>query len=333
MIQVIIHPALRFIFHRLARNRIFVNPICQCRLGFGITLIDVFSGFIGATIGSIWLWLSFTKSDVQTYPYYWIVQDVIGACVCIVFLEVIRLNSIKVASLLLIAAFIYDIFFVFITPHIFGESVMITVATGGGAATDAYHCEKYPTAGDCDNTPLPMLFAIPRIFDYRGGMSMLGLGDIVVPGLICCFAARLDAAKHLIAAAQAKRLGPGDTVERLTKNMCQRLCSGYFSIIIVSYAIGLALANIAVYLMEQGQPALMYLVPLTLCTLVVQSRMNGELKEMWQGPRRLQKSDEIIRILLDGPTNCNLDNINRVLDRSIAAQEVQENIPSHRDVA
>jgi Signal peptide peptidase. len=106
-----------------------------------------------------------------------------------------------------------------------------------------------------------------------------------------------------------------------------------FPIIIVSYAIGLALANIAVYLMEQGQPALMYLVPLTLCTLVVQSRMNGELKEMWQGPRRLQKSDKIVNILLDGPINSNLDKINRVLDMSIAAQEAQENTPSRRDVA
>lgn len=327
MIQVVIYPTLNFIVCQLPRNQFFLKPICQCRFGFDMTFIEVFSGLVGVTIGAVWLWLSFTKSDVEMHPYYWIVQDVIGICVCIVFLEVIRLNSIKVASLLLIAAFIYDIFFVFITPHIFGESVMITVATGGGTASDAYHCEKYPSEGDCDNTPLPMLFAIPRINDYRGGLSMLGLGDIVVPGLICCFAARLDATKNLVAAAQAKILGVSCTDERFSKNLRQRVCSGYFSLIIVAYAIGLALANIAVYLMDQGQPALMYLVPLTLCTLVVQSKMNGELKELWNGPKRLHISDEIVYILREGSVNANRDEIKRVLDRSNLAQEVQENIP------
>eukprot|EP00985_Skeletonema_marinoi_P001485 scaffold585_cov161-Skeletonema_marinoi.AAC.2 len=29
-----------------------------------------------------------------------------------------------------------------------------------------------------------MLFAIPRVGDYQGGASMLGLGDIVLPGLL-----------------------------------------------------------------------------------------------------------------------------------------------------
>lgn len=324
MVQVVIHPALTFIFKCFSRNKNVFKPICHCRFGLDITLIDVFSGLIGVSIGATWLWISFTMPNVQMYPYYWIVQNVIGICVCIVFLEVVRLNSIKIASLLLIAAFIYDIFFVFITPHIFGESVMITVATGGGAATDAYHCEKYPSDGDCDNTPLPMLFAIPKINDYRGGLSMLGLGDIILPGLICCFAARLDAAKHLIAAAQAKRLGFNcDVDERFSKNVGQRLCSGYFFFIIVAYAIGLALANIAVYLMEQGQPALMYLVPLTLFALVFQSRMNGELTELWKGPKRIQMSDELVDILKDGCVNANPDDFNRILDRSIATQEVQ----------
>jgi len=43
-----------------------------------------------------------------------------------------------------------------------------------------------------------MLFAIPRVGDYQGGASMLGLGDIVLPGLLLSFASRFDEAKRLM---------------------------------------------------------------------------------------------------------------------------------------
>ena len=45
-----------------------------------------------------------------------------------------------------------------------------------------------------------MLFAIPRVGDYQGGASMLGLGDIVLPGLLLMlsFASRFDEAKRLM---------------------------------------------------------------------------------------------------------------------------------------
>lgn len=108
---------------------------------------------------------------------------------CIVFLSIIELNSIQVATILLIVAFFYDIFFVFVTPYLFkGESIMLTVATSGGPPKkDPLWCEKYPSDQDCQGgDPLPMLFAIPRLFDYQGGSSLLGLGDIV-----CTFPTRL----------------------------------------------------------------------------------------------------------------------------------------------
>jgi len=46
--------------------------------------------------------------------------------------------------------------------------------------------------------PLPMLFAIPRVGYYQGGASMLGFGDIVLPGLLLSFASRFDEAKRLM---------------------------------------------------------------------------------------------------------------------------------------
>ena len=40
-------------------------------------------------------------------------------CLCVLFLSVIRFSNMKVAALLLSMAFLYDIFFVFISPLFF----------------------------------------------------------------------------------------------------------------------------------------------------------------------------------------------------------------------
>lgn len=93
-----------------------------------------------------------------------------------------KLNDIKIATMLLIAVFFYDIFFVFITPlFLDGQSVMITVAKGGGgdASVDDF-CYRYPEDKDCTGIDfLPMLLVIPRYHDYMDGSVLLGLGDIV----------------------------------------------------------------------------------------------------------------------------------------------------------
>eukprot|EP00978_Attheya_sp_CCMP212_P029027 scaffold101748_cov59-Attheya_sp.AAC.2 len=166
----------------------------------GITRLDSLAVLSGYSIGVAWLCVGLLQDSPDTNVFYWVTQNVMGACICITFLSVIKLNSIKVATVLLLAAFVYDIFFVFITPYLFdGESIMISVATSGGAPDDPNFCEKYPDGKDCQGgDPLPMLLTIPRINDYRGGAALLGLGDIVLPGLLISFAARLDAAKALV---------------------------------------------------------------------------------------------------------------------------------------
>jgi signal peptide peptidase-like protein 2B len=118
----------------------------------------------------------------DSYTFFWFTQNVMGSCMCIIFLSIIQINSIKVAAILLICAFFYDIFFVFVTPFLFqGKSIMLTVATSGGPPTaDPLWCEKYPSDEGCKGgDPLPMLLAVPRLWDYAGGSSLLGLGDIV----------------------------------------------------------------------------------------------------------------------------------------------------------
>ena len=199
---------------------------------------------------------------MQNASYAWLFQDLFGICLCVLFLSVIKLSSLRVASLLLCMAFCYDIFFVFISPHLFGERDG-AVATGKAPTKDADYCEKYPDDKDCQSQSLPMLLLLPR-FDGLSGYTMLGLGDIVLPGLLVAFAARCDACA------------------------LQRRC---FPLMVCGYAVGLAMANVAVAYFAQGQPALLYLVPCTLGPFLHAAQRDGTFADALAGAALAARSD------------------------------------------
>jgi signal peptide peptidase-like protein 2B len=291
--QVIFQPIFETIFQK-AR---FVNKIIY-RSGLedigDISVIDVLAGILSYALGFAWLYIAFTVRHPETNTFFWVTQDLLGACMCIMFLSLIKLNNMRVASILLLVAFFYDIFFVFVTPLIFkGESVMITVATSGGPPkADPLFCEKYPNDANCQGgDPLPMLLTVPRINDYQGGASLLGLGDIVLPGLLLSFAARLDAAKKFLGVMGGGN-GTPNSYTCPEQKLCGSYCNtGYFPPLIVAYAIGLLMANAAVYLMNMGQPALLYLVPMCLGCMCFIGRKRNELAGLWEGPKVIKTVD------------------------------------------
>lgn len=178
----------------------------------------------------------------QHSSFAWIGQDVLGISLMITVLQVARIPNIKVAAVLLSCAFVYDIFWVFISPFLFHESVMIVVARGDKLAGES----------------IPMLLRIPRFFDPWGGYDMIGFGDILLPGLLVSFAFRYD------------------------RSMKKGLWNGYFLWSTIGYGFGLFLTYLSLYLMHgQGQPALLYLVPCTLGLILILALLRREFKDLW----------------------------------------------------
>ncbi|CAN1778187.1 Signal peptide peptidase-like 2 [Linum perenne] len=182
--------------------------------------------------------------------FAWIGQDVLGIALIVTVLQVVQIPNLKVGTVLLSCAFLYDIFWVFLSEMLFNVSIMIAVASGGDSGEDG----------------IPMLLKMPRFLDPWGGYSVIGFGDILLPGLLVAFSLRYDwlARKGLLA--------------------------GYFLYTITAYGIGLLVTYVALYLMDgHGQPALLYIVPFTLGTVLTLAKARGELRILWtQGrPERL----------------------------------------------
>ncbi|KAJ1628327.1 peptidase A22B, signal peptide peptidase [Pavlovales sp. CCMP2436] len=209
--------------------------------------------------------------------YAWLLQDLMALAMCCMFLRTIRLPNVRVAAVLLSVFFLYDIFMVFLSPLIFRKSVMVEVATAGaGGEARQQLSGDGRTCAHIAGERMPVLFMVPRI-DFGGGYAMLGLGDVVMPGLLVCFALRYDCAMRLLRQHGGGGGGGG----------CCARGPSYFVIVAIGYAVGLLLALLAnvfglTFNGVRGQPALLYLVPCTLLPIMLAAALRGELREMWQ---------------------------------------------------
>ncbi|KAL5199826.1 hypothetical protein ABZP36_021029 [Zizania latifolia] len=122
--------------------------------------------------------------------------------------------------------FFYDIFWVFFTP------VMVSVAKSFDA-------------------PIKLLFPTA---DAARPFSMLGLGDIVIPGIFVALALRFD-------------------VSRGIKNR-------YFNSAFLGYMVGLTVTIIVMNWFQAAQPALLYIVPGVIGFVAVHCLWNGEVKPL-----------------------------------------------------
>ena len=98
---------------------------------------------------------------------YWLLSNLIAMSFCVFALEQMPLPSFLTGASLLWALFFYDIFFVF------GTDIMVTVAR---------------------NIDGPIKLLVPKGLNDEGKMqfSMLGLGDIIIPGIYMALCLRYD---------------------------------------------------------------------------------------------------------------------------------------------
>jgi len=169
---------------------------------------------------------------------HWLANNVLGLAFCIQGIEMLSLGSFKIGAILLGGLFVYDIFWVFFTP------VMVSVAKSFDA-------------------PIKLLFPTA---DAARPFSMLGLGDIVIPGIFVALALRFD-------------------VSRGIKNR-------YFNSAFLGYAVGMTVTIIVMNWFQAAQPALLYLVPGVVGFVAVPCLWYGEVKQLLEFDESKAEAEE-----------------------------------------
>ncbi|KAJ8252448.1 hypothetical protein COCON_G00217600 [Conger conger] len=192
------------------------------------------------------VWGVFRNED----RWIWILQDLLGMAFCINFLKTITVSNFKICVILLSLLLVYDVFFVFITPLFTrnGESVMVQVAFG-----------------DDSGEKLPMVMKVPRFSTWNQEacgiqFSILGFGDLIVPGLVVAYCHRFD----------------------VWTNSGKKI---YFISCTIAYLSGLICTFMVMLLSRMAQPALLYLVPFTLLTCTAVACHMRQLQAFWSGTR------------------------------------------------
>ena len=97
-------------------------------------------------------------------------------------------------------------------------------------------------------------------FDF----SLLGLGDVLIPGLLIGLLLRFEGR-----ASKGSEGGGGGGG------------GGYFALALFANGAGLLISFAASFVSGKGQPALLYLVPLTVGSAVLVGTKNKEVGELW----------------------------------------------------
>ncbi|KAF8059420.1 SPPL2 [Scenedesmus sp. PABB004] len=206
-------------------------------LGGGAAAGDLAAAAAGAGVAGAW-------ALARHAAWAWALQDVLGVAIMLLVLRTLRLPSVRVACVLLPLCFAYDVFWVFLQPLLTGGGPSVMVAVAGGAGLPEF---------------LPMLLRVPRLSGppiLAGGYSLLGFGDVIIPGLLVALTRRLELAGW---------------------------APSYYVASVMGYGAGLLLTYVALLLSwfgDAGQPALLYLVPSTLGGVLALAAARGELRAL-----------------------------------------------------
>ncbi|KAJ8032966.1 Minor histocompatibility antigen H13 [Holothuria leucospilota] len=163
---------------------------------------------------------------------HWIANNIFGLAFALNGIEFLQLNTVMTGCILLGGLFIYDIFWVF------GTNVMVTVAKSFEA-------------------PIKLVF--PQDILEKGleanNFAMLGLGDIVIPGIFIALLLRYDVSK--------------------------KKSHTYFYAGFTAYLLGLLMTIGVMHFFKHAQPALLYLVPACIGLPLFVALVKGEIKQLF----------------------------------------------------
>lgn len=160
--------------------RHFLKESCALKIkvpGDGFTGEVKITSIIGFVLGC-------AVEALYIYTESSMLSNIIGLSVCYMAFNWMSVTSFSIGTMVLVGLFFYDIVMVFYTPF------MMAVAT----QVDAPLKLTYETAG--------------------GRSSLLGLGDIVIPGIFICLALRFDLWRHY----QRKVTRVEEDLKTVTKN-------------------------------------------------------------------------------------------------------------------
>lgn len=204
---------------------------------------------------------------VYIYSKNWIYNNILALLFCVHGIEFLFLGNFTTGFILLGLLFFYDIFFVF------GTDVMLTVAK----SIDAPIKLLFPK--DWETTP-------PQF-------SLLGLGDIVIPGVFIALCLRYDIIKSLNKNKLTELVnnGQGDQFIQMLHHHAATAPRHYFYGGLIGYMVAIITTVIIMLVFEHGQPALLYLVPACLLSVIINALRFGEFKKIWDF-----NEEEIIKV-------------------------------------
>ena len=119
------------------------------------------------------LLITITLLIIYWYTKHWILNNIFSFCLCYTILSLYHFTSFRMCLIFLTLSFIYDVFWVYISPALFSGNVMVFAAT---------------------SVDLPIKLEVPVLFNNNASRNtiLLGLGDIVIPGFTIKFLKRFD---------------------------------------------------------------------------------------------------------------------------------------------
>lgn len=176
---------------------------------------------------------------------HWVLNNIIGICFSLVGIMFMKVSNYRILCVLLWLLFVYDIVMVF------KSDMMITVAK---------------------NLDVPVKLILPN----ENRPSIIGLGDIVLPGILVTWALKFDVNIAL------KKWNKTGRIEQAPSYL-------YFWTSLVAYMLGIVSTFISMRVMDHAQPALLYLVPWTTLSVLGQAIYQRQFKKFWKFESRLEE--------------------------------------------